>query len=168
MNSKFYTNHFFESIHSSSTLAAKLIVPIIYNSLRPKSVVDIGCGSGAWLAAWKTQPFAPKVLGVDSQLNQTLASILKSGEFLENNLEDSLNIDETFDLTICLEVAEHIRPEFSESLVNSLTKLSKFILFSAAPPGDGGMNHVNEKPFGFWKELFESHGYRCFDYIFSY
>src|SRR5690606_32212786 len=37
------------------------------------------------------------------------------------------------------------------------------ILFSAAPPGQGGEYHVNEQPLQYWREKFAGHGYRAFD-----
>ena len=37
------------------------------------------------------------------------------------------------------------------------------VLFSAAVPGQGGENHINERPLDFWRGLFRAHGYRAFD-----
>jgi hypothetical protein len=33
------------------------------------------------------------------------------------------------------------------------------VLFSAAPPGQGGEHHVNERTYEFWRGLFARHGY---------
>ena len=39
------------------------------------------------------------------------------------------------------------------------------ILFSAATPGQGGENHLNEQPHEFWRALFADHGYRLLDFV---
>ena len=38
-----------------------------------------------------------------------------------------------------------------------------YILFSAAPPGQGGEHHINEQPY--WREKFERHGFLTFDAV---
>jgi hypothetical protein len=39
------------------------------------------------------------------------------------------------------------------------------VLFSAAPPGQGGEGHINERPYEFWRGLFAARGYTAFDCI---
>ena len=38
------------------------------------------------------------------------------------------------------------------------------MLFSAAVPGQGGENHVNEQPLAYWRAIFREHGYSAVDY----
>ena len=62
---------------------------------------------------------------------------------------------------MCLEVAEHIETARSEQLVQNICSLSdQYILFSAAPPGQGGVGHINEQPWEFWINLFEKRGWK--------
>jgi hypothetical protein len=70
-----------------------------------------------------------------------------------------------FSLAQCLEVGEHIAPEASAVLVANLVKHSDCVLFSAAIPGQGGENHVNERPYEFWRALFAEHGYAPYDFL---
>ncbi|MDP6884692.1 MAG: hypothetical protein QF830_11185, partial [Rhodospirillales bacterium] len=42
-----------------------------------------------------------------------------------------------------LEVAEHLPPDAAETFVATLVAHGRLVLFSAAPPGQGGLNHVN-------------------------
>ena len=44
--------------------------------------------------------------------------------------------------------------------VEFLVRLAPVIVFTAAPPGTGGLAHVNERPPEYWIECFESHGSR--------
>ena len=68
-----------------------------------------------------------------------------------------------FDLVQCLEVAEHIHSTTASSLVHSLCQMSDLILFSAAIPGQGGTNHINEHYPDYWIKFFADEGYLPFD-----
>lgn len=50
-------------------------------------------------------------------------------------------------------------------LVVNLIVHAPMVLFSAAPPGQGGEHHVNERTYEFWRGLFARHGYACFDFL---
>jgi len=38
-------------------------------------------------------------------------------------------------------------------------------VFSAAPPGQGGHDHVNERSYDYWRALFRQRGYLAADYL---
>jgi hypothetical protein len=44
-------------------------------------------------------------------------------------------------------------------LIDTLTDHGDFILFSAAVPGQGGQNHLNEQWPNYWQDLFAAKGY---------
>jgi hypothetical protein len=67
---------------------------------------------------------------------------------------------ERYDLAVSLEVAEHLPPALGDELVATCVKSAPHVLFSAAPPGQGGQGHVNEQPKAYWIERFARHGYR--------
>ena len=62
-------------------------------------------------------------------------------------------------MAFCLEVAEHIENKYSKRLVENLIKLSNCVVFTAAPPGQGGHFHINEQPKEFWIGIFNEYGY---------
>jgi hypothetical protein len=64
-----------------------------------------------------------------------------------------------FDLAVCLEVAEHLPASASPKLIAFLTTAAPVVLFSAAPPKQGGTNHINERWPAFWRELFAARGF---------
>ena len=68
-----------------------------------------------------------------------------------------------YDLAICLEVAEHLPPANSRHLVRQLTSAAPQVLFSAAPPGQGGEGHINCQPLSYWRKIFEEFGFRMLD-----
>lgn len=69
---------------------------------------------------------------------------ISSKAFIPTDLSKRILIKKRFDIVSTLEVAEHLPKERGESFVEDLTRLSDVILFSAAIPGQGGTNHVNE------------------------
>ena len=62
-----YTTSYYEYILESSRQAAKLILELI----DPKSVIDIGCGPGAWLSILNDYSIKD-VLGADYPLDKRL------------------------------------------------------------------------------------------------
>ena len=71
-----------------------------------------------------------------------------------------------FDLVQSLEVAEHLPGSASAAFVALLVRHSRgLILFSAAPPGQGGENHINEQSYDFWRGHFRDWGYHAIDWI---
>lgn len=162
-----YTEDFYHKNAGGSLSSAQYIVPIMYELLKPKSVVDIGCGLGLWLQIFE-QLGVSQILGIDGEyVSQNLLKI-PSDKFLALNLNEPFEIKEKFDLAISLEVAEHLLPESAADFVHSLAKLSDVILFSAAIPKQGGVNHLNEQWQSYWIDLFENSGYIYTDLLKHY
>lgn len=161
LDMKYYHN---EKIHNKT--APDKIVPFVIELIKPNSVVDIGCGLGNFLHSFKSCGVTD-VLGVDGPwVNKDLLSkYLDKNEFYECDLEQELNFRKNFDLVVNLEVAEHLSPEAAEIHVKNLVNAGKIILFSAAIPGQGGQNHLNEQWLSFWEKLFNHHGYIFQDLI---
>src|SRR5208337_2324554 len=68
----------------------------------------------------------------------------------------------SYELVICTEVAEHIPAEHADVLVRKLCKacaVGGAIVFTAAPPGQGGHDHINEQPFSYWEDKFGAEGF---------
>ena len=128
-----------------------------------ESVVDIGCGTGAWLSVFKKYG-VKNILGLDSHNNLSCLRISQE-DFLNQNLEKEIFTGKIYDIAISLEVLEHINPKQSIRFISDLCKLSEIILFSAATPGQGGENHINEKPLDYWRVIFKEKGYYPYDII---
>ena len=65
---------------------AECLIPIIDNLIHPKSVVDVGCGSGAWLSVFKNK-YNCNILGIDGEYVNINNTLLSDNEFLPHNLE---------------------------------------------------------------------------------
>lgn len=155
----FYTKDFFKRMGRVRKWQRPL-GKIIGGLFNIKSVVDFGCASGYYLEGFaeagatvkgyeylyeNSEPFMPS----------TVKPYIEQG----NAMED---IDcGKFDLSMSIEVAEHILTEKSDTLVENLVNASnKYILMTAAPPGQGGTGHINEQPKEFWVDKIESHGFK--------
>ena len=131
-----------------------------------RSVVDLGCGDGGWLAVFATLCGA-EVLGIAGPWIKVSQLKIDLARFRRGALDRPLGIERRFDLALALEVAEHLPPDRAAGFVAELTSLAPVVLFSAAIPGQGGVNHVNEQWPAYWARLFAAHGYRAIDNLRS-
>ena len=158
-------NEFWYKERRVRTIAsAERILKIVSEVVPFKSVVDIGCGTGTWLAVSKTLG-ATRVLGVDGPHVPIDTLELQPEEFRARELNTFAEDIGAFDLALSLEVAEHLLPSRAESLVSLLCRSSDSVLFSAAVPGQGGSGHINERPQSYWAELFAINGFYAYDFI---
>ena len=158
-----YKNLFFINEDRIALKAASKIVPYILKNIDIKSVIDVGCGTASWLYIFKKNGIL-NILGLDSHKNISSLRISQE-EFMNKNLENEIISDKFYDLAISLEVAEHINPKHSIHFISDLCRLSNIILFSAATPGQGGENHINENPLDYWRIIFRENGYYPYDVI---
>jgi SAM-dependent methyltransferase len=159
-----YDADFLSYGRSVATKSARVIVPIIQAALHPSSVVDFGCGRGAWLEVWKANG-AIEVTGVDGDYVDQADLAIDNAEFQAHNLTDTIDLQRRFDLAESLEVAEHLPATRARAFVADLCRHSDIVLFGAAPPGQGGEYHINEQPYDYWRAFFEGLGYEPFDFI---
>jgi len=153
-----YSEEFYNRHKDGSLRSAQVIVPLVLSYSRPGSVIDIGCGVGAWLSVFKDRGVAD-ILGVDGDYVDPGMLEIPAENFLPRDLKEPLQTGRQFDLAMSLEVAEHLPGECAESFVKSLASLSPLVLFSAAIPHQGGEGHINEQWPEYWAEIFKVHGY---------
>lgn len=151
-----------ETIHNLKT--PKLIAPMILETINPSSILDVGCGLGTWLKAFEDLGIKD-ILGVDGDwVDRELLKILPN-QFAMHDLTLPFDLKRKFDLVISLEVAEHLDVSASEQFVQTLVNHGELILFSAAIPGQGGQNHINEKWLSVWADIFKRHNYILIDFL---
>ena len=155
----------FYRLNSESVIASpRAIVPIVHDFIHPTSVIDVGCGTGAWLAVF-LEHGVQRILGLDgAHVNPDWLKISKSC-FRPVDLTQQIKIEERFDLALCLEVAEHLPLAASGRLIDFLVKAAPWVLFSAAIPLQGGANHVNEQWHEYWHEEFKKRNYMKLDIV---
>ena len=159
-----YKKFYYKHREKRSTQGADLVLPLVFDHLPIKSVIDVGCGTGTWLRAARSLG-ASRTLGVENPWTRRHQVEDRQIEMRWQNLEEPFAIADTFDLCICLEVAEHLSPARAESFVGDLCHTSRRILFGAAVPGQRGRHHVNEQWQSFWASIFRERAYVPIDAI---
>jgi SAM-dependent methyltransferase len=159
-----YPDSFFDSHEQGVLRSARLIAPNVLRLLDPKSIVDIGCGRGTWLRAFK-ELGVQSVLGIDGDYVNPSKLLMEKQCFLTADLSKPFKVPGRFDLALCLEVAEHLPESMAGFLVEQLTDAAPAILFSAAIPGQDGTCHINEQMPAYWRDLFRARGYVLLDPI---
>ncbi len=160
----YYTKRFYSGQRNRSRSSAEAILPPIIEAVRPGSVVDAGCGVGTWLSV-ALDASIEDVLGLDGAWVQPGSLEIPAERFQTVDLCQPAPIDRRFDLALCMETGEHLPLECAAGLVSYLVDLAPVVLFSAAVPGQGGTDHVNEQWPDFWADLFAGHGYECVDAV---
>lgn len=128
------------------------------------SAVDIGCGIGTWLAVLKEHGIED-IYGIDGDWVRNEMLMIPPNCFMQANLYEPLDLGRKYDLAISLEVAEHLPHESAATFIDSLTRLSDVVLFSAAIPGQGGINHYNEQWPNYWETYFRERSFMVLDVI---
>lgn len=160
-----YDATFFRYVNASARVAAESIVPLLQTQLRAASILDIGCGQGAWLAAWEQCGGIRDCLGVDGDYVDRGRLLFPADRFFVHDLRGAFDFGRRFDLVQCLEVAEHLPAASAATLLDSLSRHGDVILFSAAPPGQGGHGHVNERNYEYWRAQFAQRDYATLDFL---
>jgi SAM-dependent methyltransferase len=126
---------------------AKRLTQWITENLNPQKVLDIGCGPGTYVNCFQE-------LGV----NATGYDLDTRVEGHPNLICQSLfDIEETGDVVLCMEVAEHIDSSNNRKIVEAMTNSLEpggILIWTAAKPGQGGVGHINCQTKDYWSELF--------------
>jgi SAM-dependent methyltransferase len=139
-----------------------ILLPIVLQNTEAESVLDVGCGIGVWLKA-ALESGVTDILGVDGVDIPPTELVIPEKYFRVENLTLPLSLGRSFDMALCLEVAEHIPESAAGTLIDSLITHSDTVVFSAACPGQEGQNHINAQWPTYWQQLFNERGFVCLD-----
>lgn len=141
-------NHInFYEIDTEEGPFASRLAEWVHDWLDPSELLDIGCGPGTYVKAFRKQGIDAIGIDIDPRI---------AGR--ENLFQESLfETERTSELVVCLEVAEHIPEEMSDKIALSISNAIKskgMLIWSAAQPGQGGVGHVNCQTKDFWEDKF--------------
>jgi SAM-dependent methyltransferase len=140
------------------------VLPHVFDLIAPRSIVDVGCGVGTWLAAARALG-AFDVMGIDGDFVDRRLLHIPPECFRAADLSGPIECERTFDLALSLEVGEHLPETSAPAFVASLTRLAPVVLFSAAIPKQDGEHHVNLHWQAWWVEQFSRHRFVAVDCI---
>ena len=167
-----YSRKFFAHLSEGSAASARTLAPIVLDIHPARSMVDVGCGVGGWVRAFAEH--GVNAVGIDGDYVERKQLLIGEDRFVARDLNRELDVadlsrrygnDGRFDLAVSLEVAEHLEPARSDTLVRDLTALADVVLFAAAIPFQGGAGHINERWQSWWAQKFSANGFDPFDIL---
>ena len=121
-----------------------------------RTYVDVGAGSGAFAAEARRRGKEATALE-RSRVGRALAKV-QGARALPFDLAYTPPTGHEAQLAYCFEVAEHLPADLGDRLVVFLASVAPCVVFTAAPPGQGGYGHINEQPPSYWIERFRAKG----------
>ena len=104
-----------------SIASARVVVPIVVDLLKPKSVVDVGCGLGSWLTVF-AETGIDDYVGVDGDYTAQRSDLrISADRFVSADLASGFSLDRRFDLAVSLEVGEALPAESAATFVATLS-----------------------------------------------
>lgn len=153
-----YSDRYFSYIDEYQQMSYAKMAASVVDHFAPTSVIDAGCGSGGLLLALKEAGVAD-CRGLEFSKAGRKACRKNGLNVAAGDFTQECEIDPTLDLAICCEVAEHLPEASADRLVANLAAGPGLLLFSAATPGQGGFEHLNEQENEYWTKKFEQHGF---------
>ena len=157
-----YPESFYADRATKGVPAARRVLRDLLQLLQPESVVDVGCGDGSFLSVL-AEFGVDHLLGVEGVWIGDAQLAIAPELVRRHDLNEPFRCSRRFDLAVSIEVAEHLASERGAGFIDDLTRLADVVLFSAAIPGQGGTNHVNERWQSNWAGLFAARGYHVID-----
>ncbi|MFN7986213.1 MAG: class I SAM-dependent methyltransferase [Thermoanaerobaculia bacterium] len=151
-------DYYLNVVDKAAAASAEVIADSISVDLRPTTVIDVGCGAGALLVALRGR--GATVAGLEYSAAGLEICRERNLDVRRFDLErDVFDSGESFDVAVSMEVAEHLPEGVADRYVALLARIAPCVVFTAAPPGQGGTDHVNEQPRSYWVEKFRRHGF---------
>ena len=91
-----YDKIFFHWINLTGQRSATALLPLVNDLVRPRNVLDVGCGHGSWLVVW-SELGVLNWLGLDGYHVDRHSLLIPPGQFLALDLSKPFNIGRRFD-----------------------------------------------------------------------
>ncbi len=156
-----YNDSYYVGIERNAQRSKRVIVEHVVRYFHPKCVLDVGCGSGAFLEELQARDI--EVLGLEYSEAAVAICRAKKIPVLRCDLENEQpSLARVFDVVLSTEVAEHLPESCASRYIDLLCSAGRHIVFTAAVPGQTGDDHVNPQPNEYWIQMFTERG---FDYL---
>src|SRR3954453_8182041 len=103
---EYFDPSYFQWQAERSVASARVVVPALIDLFNPASVLDVGCGTGAWLQAF-IENVVSDVVGVDGDYVARADLRIDEERFVPADLEALPPLQRRFDLAISLEAAHY-------------------------------------------------------------
>jgi len=157
-NAIYDAGYYSEHVEGPAAASAGIIATSIIVEFKPSSVIDIGCGTGAMLAALRD--CGCDVVGLEYSKAGLAYCRARNLNVIKFDLEKDVFVgSRTFDVAISMEVAEHLPESVAGRYVALLSQVARVVVLTAAHPGQRGNDHVNLQPRSYWVSMFQRQGF---------
>jgi len=92
-----YSPGYYDGIRAGSLVSARIVLPLVFELVRPRSVLDVGCGVGTWLSE-AGELGAADTVGVDGDYMDRRHLSMAPDRFVAADLERPIDLGRRFDL----------------------------------------------------------------------
>lgn len=130
----------------------------LVEALGVASVLDVGCGEGH--AAAFFAGLGCSVAGIDGSFTAFRDSVIPNHHLRHDFNNGPFIPHATYDLVWSCEFVEHVAASFIDNFMAAFDAATRYLLITAAPPGQQGWHHVNCQASEYWIERIEPRGFR--------
>jgi SAM-dependent methyltransferase len=159
-----YDNEYYTGlVDPCMTISCEVIAKSIIDAFSPKSVVDVGCGTGLLLLELRKHGISC----VGLEYSKSAIDICRQRDLhvIKFDLKNGPSpIHIRADVVISTEVAEHLPESCSDRFVDILCEVADKIVLTACPCGPNLSEdthiHLNEQPQEYWIRKFQSRSFK--------
>ncbi len=141
-----------QSVATSTDSKSCFLAALAYFGM-PDSFNDIGCGDGHLVELAASMGIFSYGVDLNCFSRNNARMFIQQSEIVDADIPK-------YELTFCLELAEHLPKDQADVLCTILAdSTNKTLVFSAATPGQGGSGHLNEQPLEYWRHKLEARGF---------
>lgn len=122
-----YRDGYFKAENDMTLPTADRVVQCLLDLFNPRSVADVGCGTGVYLREFHKQGI--EIKGYEGSNYAIQAAKIDRSNIEQHDLREPLTVDKLYDIVICFEVGEHLPPNYADTLVRNITTLGAIRLF---------------------------------------
>lgn len=127
----------------------------IARELRPRTVLDAGCGIGFLVGALRERGIDASGIEISEYaLSQVPAEL----QPFCSRASIAQELDGRYDLITCIEIVEHLPEADARHAVANLSRHTDTVLFSSTPDDFVEPTHLTVRPTSYWVHVFASEG----------
>ena len=128
----------------------------IVADINPRTALDAGCAMGFLVEGLRKYGVESYGIDISEYAIEKVHPSIKDFCW-RGSITDPL--PQRYDLIICIEVLEHLKPSQTETAIEILCHHADDLLFSSTPFDYKEVTHFNVRPPEYWAELFAKQGY---------
>lgn len=159
-----YDQDYFAFVERTTQQSAEAIADSIMSTFQPKTVFDVGCGSGALLDALRSRGAC--VHGLEYASAAVAMCRARGLEVVQADVTGaSLPEPDRADVVVSMEVGHQLPESTADRYITYLCRAANIVVFSSETPGGGDRLPLNEQPHAYWINKFVNNGYEYLEQL---